>query len=559
MVVSILNGIVYDSIVNLDKLKLLITFDNSAVQANISTEELEIVNEGAVAVREWIGNGLTGGGGIFTGMPIKLIAYDPLGVYAPYTFFDGYIDFTKGYTEISPVKVKLNISKLRGLNDFDTKISALTYGLLFERGAITTADFQTVLTRVIPVDQTMNTMMLAFMEFTMLREIYFISLKIASDISYLPNPGAVISLVLNAIYAALMVVQIYYISKKLAELFFPIPKKNKGITYYTALERVCQYLGYTFVTSISELKRETYLPSRPENTELTKGIPQSEDYGYRCSEMFEIVLTKFDAKIAIVGNTVQLHNKFSPYFSKIATFDINPRISLADNEKKVYNVNEYKANRLITYLTDTTDEYTVKNFTGTNYEIITGPVINGDIKYQLNKGYEKTEIKTALGNSNDVILGFQQTLKNVLQKVDDLLITMKSNIRIGDKFQFSGSPLKVSSTTWSKPKTVMVDRTGNMLRGQRNSLSAKYLWDNYHSKSKSFLPTNKYGQKRLFNEVEIGFGFSDFVKVINNSYFADAIGKMESVKWQFGADTAEVDFWKGEVYTNNLKETYIEP
>ena len=102
--------------------------------------------------------------------------------------------------------------------------------------------------------------------------------------------------------------------------------------------------------------------------------------------------------------------------------------------------------------------------------------------------------------------------------------------------------------------------TGRLLmNNNRFKIEAKTLWDKYISES-SFVSHNFRGQKRLFNELKIPFGFSDFIALLNNSYCTDISGnviKIETLKWAFDSDYAIVSGWQRKPYTYNLKENYF--
>lgn len=571
LVTAIIDGKTYDSVVELHSLEVLATFDNSSVQPNINIENLTLVNEAAVAVRAWGEAGLNGGYGYLEGMPIVLMATDTTGTYPPMKMFDGYIDFTQAFTIISPVKVSVKIVKHKSLNDLETKLSALTYGYLVSNGRITSADFTTIKTVVIPFNQDFQNLMLAFMEFTMLRELYFVVLKVQSDAAILltqPTSSAATAaatLVLDLVYAALLVVQVVKLTKKLIDIFFAIPANNKAMTFHALLSKACEQLGYTFQTSVTELSRWAYVPSKPDkdtvfnNEGLTKGIPQANDFGYKCDDMFEVACKLTNSKVAVIGNTVQLHNATNKYWNRVSNFDINKRKPIAAIEKIEYNISECIGTRIINFQTDVTDDWTVKNFTGTNYEIITDAVVVGNSQNKLNRGLEQIEIPLSLGNTNDRFEGFQTLLVNVYKEVDKLLAKLGSKISLSSKILNRGVPMKVSTSTWTVPKIVEIASNGNIKANQRNYISAKILWNSFYKTNRSFLYTNPYGQKRLYNNVNIAFGLTDFMMLMNCGYFSGGVGKMESVLWKFDKDTAECTWSEYEVWTKNLKEIFIEP
>ena len=66
---------------------------------------------------------------------------------------------------------------------------------------------------------------------------------------------------------------------------------------------------------------------------------------------------------------------------------------------------------------------------------------------------------------------------------------------------------------------------------------------------------------RVYRNVDIPFGFEDYKQLLENSYFLfkGKPAKIIKFTWNFGRDTATVDFWVREPYTFNLEETYLNP
>lgn len=560
----ILNGVHFREPIEWRGLQVLATFDKSAVQANISLENVTFVNEAAKQIRDYVSD--TTGLGIFQALPVTFEISDGINTIPNLEY---YIDFTQDFKIISPVKVSCRLVKKNGLNDLETRISALTYGFLNTQN-ILAGDFINIPVRVVPFDKTQQLISLALFEFMLVKEGSELVKQIAKDINTItsliatggvtsPAAGlkeAAADLIIQLAYLAVIVVQLIKLTKKFIELFFGMPKQHKGITLFKALQRCFEHLGYGFNTSISDLTKIAYLPSNPDELGLTKGIPQAQDYGYRCSEMVNLVLRMFNARMVIINNVVELHQINSAFFRKSATYNL-PDVLYETIE---YNTDEYRANRIISFQTDISDEYTVKKFTGTNLEVITKPTKTGDRKLQLNKGFEEIALPVALANNIDGLTDVETDIVDIVGVVDKLFQQFGNATRFSSTLPIlqRSSAIMVSGSNWSVPKVVALNSKGRPLVNQRLGMSAKYLYNTYY-KDISFLPSNPFGQKRLFRDVTIPFGLSSFLKLINNSYLNGGKGKMESVKWSFDADKAVVDYWVNEVYTYNLTEIQIEP
>ena len=87
-----INGSTVTAPVEWEDIQILSTFDNGAVQANITVEELTFVLSAYDVITEYIDAGLDGGNGIFEGIPLQILAYND----STTAIFDGYIDLTEG-------------------------------------------------------------------------------------------------------------------------------------------------------------------------------------------------------------------------------------------------------------------------------------------------------------------------------------------------------------------------------------------------------------------------------------------------------------------------------
>ena len=77
-------------------------------------------------------------------------------------------------------------------------------------------------------------------------------------------------------------------------------------------------------------------------------------------------------------------------------------------------------NRLLSYQTDISDDYTIDNFKGTNYQIHTKLKSKNEANQDLIKGLQETNIPFALGSRKDKLNGLENVLKDLFKVVDDV-------------------------------------------------------------------------------------------------------------------------------------------
>jgi len=141
----------------------------------------------------------------------------------------------------------------------------------------------------------------------------------------------------------------------------------------------------------------------------------------------------------------------------------------------------------------------------------------------------------------------------VIKQIDNFII------QINNRFAaYSTGILKVDNKTWNVPKELLPNPGSN----SRALLSALTEYNKYH-KADSFLPSNPFGQKQLFNDITVPFQFTDFLALLQCSYATTYAGnkraKVESIRWKIDHDQAIIDYWVNEIYDQSLTETIIEP
>lgn len=566
--------------INWGSIQVLATFDNSSVSANISTESFEFVNEANEQIKTYLLGGLDGTTpGIFEGLPFRIEVTDSVDSL---DVFDGYLDFNT-YEVISPVKSKCNVKKNNGLNSFEDRSTANSFGYLEDIGVITGADYVTVPTIVeklsIESDVAIVTLALFMLTLQIAKSAIDLEKNLAQGAAITATAGAgsalagpvytTGSMLIDLAYLVLLVIQFIDTMIQMVDLLIPPVRNHKGIRLRKLVEIASSYLGYDgYDSPLTELDDLVYLPSKPnEDKAIEKGIPNATDFGYQLVEAFELVNRLTNSKIQIVDNVIVQRSKNDPYWIKNASYQVPDVL----DEKIKYNNGDFTARTFINFTTDSNDDWTVDNFTGTNYEIVTTPKDGNISQSNLMKGLEDVSFPVALGTPKTDYNFLEKTFKTVLTVLDIGLrpLVFTINLFAGGNVPDSNlaylitkrlNTLKVSQKNHSVAKLLYLDSTGKIPANNRDIFSAKVLWDKYYNYN-SFVSNEFGGQKRIFLEKRVPFGFSDFLLCIDNSYFVTEdgrTGKVESIKWELDSDIAILDYWIGEVYTENLVETFIE-
>ncbi len=566
-------------------IKMQSAYGINSNQPQISIDRITLVKDAAQKVLDSVA-----AGNIFEGLNAQLIYRERSNSIS---IFDGFIDTSDNFEELNPsfgaIERPIEISvKLRGKNtitNFQDQIEGVTFGYLYEIGAIKDSDFAIIKTAIVKKS--------SFLEIAMaIVSIYILSKQVADSIKEIPTvaanaiahaSGGLPGPIAAAIYSiAVAILQIAYVIATIAllikmvtdliALLIPPLVDNKGCTYRTLLTKVCEYYGYTFVSPITELDTYHYLPTKgytnstnilsgiyPKNVPTQLGIPSNGDFGYVLPEMFELCKRMFYAKVDVVGNEVHLRNVEDPFWLSTSTFV--PDIDLNFPSKK-YNTEDLKQTRLITFATDSNDEWTIENYTGTAYEVKTEPTNINNIKNVVIKGLDRTDIPVALPSVKDKLTTVEQVIYDLAKIADKFSNVLGKKTKLAEKIkQNRTNVLKVSQNDYSVAKCVPLTN-GRLSPNHRNELSAKYLNDKYHF-GKSFVVGDKLGQKLPYEQVTFPFTLKNYQETLENGTFVLPDGRKaeftDILEWTLGSDTATANIAVRQIYTNKLKEIYYEP
>jgi hypothetical protein len=560
-----------------DDIEISASFKDDAVQANMSIDRFTFVNEARAIVKSWVADGMLGGPGVFEGPAFRIEASADAGTVS---VFDGYLDLTEMIDFPERGRLDCGIKKKDGTGSIEDRLAAVTYAYLYEQGFIVDTDFQdvryVVMKPIESVELATTAIMVFLLSKTLAEQVEKTSKDIATASAILVAGAtgsigaavyAVAVVAIDIVYAVALLSALLKIGQEIINAFIPIGRTHKGIPLKKLIASAAAYAGYGFETDIEDLDHLIYLPSniavdKPDAAgflgipgRIQKGIPNSGDYGYTVAEIFALCKNLFNAKFAVLGGTLQLRSRNSAFWVRSASYTL-PDV-LAGSES--FNTSEMFASRIIAFETDITDTWTIDNFAGTNYEIITTPITENDKKSVSIRGLEEIRFPVCLGNRKDELTALEKVLKGFAVAIDALTGVFGGGSNFANRIAASVNILKVSDNNHSKPKLLWF-QGDSMPANARNLFSAKSLWEKYHIE-KSFVAGDGYGQKYVYENARIPFGLEGFVALSENSYIATTKGqaKVTSVSWKLAADYAVVSYWIRKRYTANLKETFIEP
>ena len=580
----LLNGTQYNAPEGWEDTVIEANYIDDNTQPSLKVSDFTFPLEARDAVKNWFHSPIGG----FEGMPFELILYNN---QSQQVSFKAFLDFYSNYEELLE-DGRVNVSTLKedGIDDLYSKLEALTYGYLEELGKVGQGNYVTVNYVVEKKFNLFEIIMSSVVLFLMVKESIEAIIKTADNFAKLSTstipvlgvgggvPGPVLSVNTPAIvYASLsLLIQIAYtiviifavinLARDLFNTLVPQKRKHKAILLKTALSVAAQHLGYTLEAPAQVFDNLHYLPSNPRLDEkkidgfinstrgTPTGIPNVMDYGYNCSDMFNLAKKLIRGKIALINGVIHLRPMNDPFWLQQSVWSL-PDVLI---ESKKYNLSDLKATKVIQFKIDTNDEWTIDNYKGTAYEIHTDPITVINKKGILLKGIDEVNFNVALGSRKDKLNSIEKLLKALAGVVDSTTGILGGGTNLAASVTSKLGVLKQTNNWHTVPKLLPLDG-GRLSINHRNLFNAKKLYDDYLDYD-SFVNQGFKRQRAIYNNVEIPFGIEDFKLLTINPYFIfnGNTAKMINFVWTTGQDRATVSFWVEEVYTRNLKETFIE-
>lgn len=555
------------------EMELGLSFDRDTVQANIEIQQYNFVREANNLIRAF-----RTANGPYEGISFRWETEDPSASNNP-VVFEGYIDLAVGFETVSPVECRAFIRPINNVNHIEEKIDGMTFGLLHEKGKITTGDYIDIKIIVRKEFLGPEVVMLSVTILLMTREIRLIIKRLtdyAKQAAALiaggfPGTGAIAAGILlgleifaEGLYDAFIIKQYAALLQVGFDYFLPPVITQKSLTFKTALEKIFDEAGYDFRSPLP-LHRVPLIPSKPKNsTPLagTEGIPNQNDFAYRCVELVGYIKRKFNAKLRVTNTTprplVELLSLNDPTWQTGNTYD---GVDLL-HESVVDNATELQTTALVSYTTDLSNFHSSDKWIGNTYEVTVEPITVKDRKLVSMKGYNGVDFPVQLGKRNDEDhdLNF---LENLLIEAGKLLDSFagafgSAKLSLAQKVRNRAGYVLVSNNYWSVPIVTVWDQGANQIPADYlDIISARALYENYISYN-SFVSNNWGGQRMIVTNQRIPFTMKDWLAVAQNKWFKTYDGvdaEFTEVKWRPGEDTATVSYRRRERFTTNLKET----
>lgn len=543
----------------------------------LSTDNLTWVGDNANLINEYITGGLSGGTGIFEGLPYQ-IRFTCNSIQ--YIVFDGYVNTASSEADYGCDEVTLAIEEKGKIDFLNSTADSFRFAYLYslpstQAGSISQSDFIDIYYVQGQYPQKFELMMTSLTLFVILKEVYETIKRIADVIAEafsVPSGGitSALQLLYLAIYLATLIIALIDLVQKMIDLLFPFVYYHKGMLVRTMFQKACAYLGFNFSSTIINdatgiAYNEYIMPAKNEDG-LKVGYPSSETGFFEGTfgDLIRIYTDKFNAEVKIIGNT--LYFEHEDYFINQSNYII-PNVFKKPVHANGYNASEVVSNYVLSYVYDNADLNNLSNRQGTQVQVRLEPDVVINRKNVLLRNLEERTIPFTLPLVKTSISQLEILMTNVFNAIANIINAISSIVS-------SSSPTIPLIPSGGQVNCLLLDthltsmpKVGIYLGGGKtnpNSISlfldAEKLYKEYHASRSAygfapFQPNQWYTWK----EVQIPMCCEEYLAIKDNNYakYQGNDAKIMKLEWNPYDQVAIIDFRVRKVYTDNLKLTLI--
>ena len=569
---------------NWQELEITFNWLESKDEGVVNSTQLEFVGKMKKHIKARLLDGLTGGVGIFEGIPYKIEVGeqgDPI-----YTF-NGYVDGASDTTFIGEEEVIATIKKEAGDDWLNEVADGFSFAYLYSINQITTADFKKVPYVINYVPDGMQLIILGMSLYMMTKElieqvealavavgnvvdastpVIGVSVGLGAGVVTAWDLGnfILVSLILIAriAYIVAIVIAIKALVEQLLEQIFPKMREHLGMNIYDLFEKGCTHLGLGFESQLlTQVKDWVYVPQkdRKGGESGERGYPTNNDPIYTFGDCIRVFKKMFNAEYKIVNGVFIFERAdfWQQNSGVVLPAIFNDQDRLLDRFNP--NTQEFVANYNIHWAYDVQDQNTLDDTTGLTFQAITKPITVINQKLVNMKGLTEISIPFALGKRKDGYTNLENFGRSVFAFIDNLTGVFGGGTNFASKIENRIGTMLLSSHFLSVGKIVKMN--GNKLAtNQRDVLGASKFWYDYHFINSFSEVQGVHNQWLRRSGLRMPITEEQLESIINNNYLTSSDGKramIEKLIWQPYKGTAVIDYRVNEKYTNNLKVDYV--
>jgi hypothetical protein len=579
-----INGNPTNGPVNWQELELTVEREGNSVSLNF--DSLEFEGADAEFIRSIFMSGLTGGTGMFEGIPYKVKVKDGNDLF----LHDAYLDASTEATFLGCDRIICQMKQRNGRDWLTDVADGFSFAFLYDEGVITNADFVNIpyVRNYIPDGPILLTLSLSV--FMMSKELYELIREIAEQTAELinaatPNVGvgvtidvgdiiwAALKIIGRIVYAVFLVIAIGKMIAQIFEQLFPLKRYHKGMTYLKMFQKACEHLNLQFKSTILEgnYSDAVYMPVKDGKGFLAitdnytgvtglggAGYPGIDEPIYTFGNFIRVMKEMFNADYRISNGIFRFERH--DYFEQSNSYVIPDVFTDQERFKDDWSPNsdEFTANYNIVLRYDTMDQNTLDDQIGRVFQATLRPnvVVNPDLVIM--KGLKQTQIPFAHGKRKNSLNAYEKVVKALAQATDALTGLFGSGTNYTSLVEARVGCLLLSSDQTTVPKILIMK--GGKIAADQSKIHAKAFWDNFGSID-CFKPINgKHGQFIKFKNLTVPMCLKDFLSLVQNlncDTWDARKAIIDRIRWLAYKEEAEIDFRIRELYTNNFKLTEI--
>lgn len=572
---------------NWQGLEIVIDWFNKKESGAVNVSDLAFVFEAKKYIEQHVQSGMDSGVGIFEGIPYDIILGN---INSPVWKFEGYLDLTDDLTTIGGEEIVCSLKKRKGEDWLNDVADGFSMAYLYDQNVIKNSDFVKVPYVINFIPDGLQLILLSMSLYMMTKELIENIEKLSEAIAELTdastpvlsyglgaNAGGPVFVVSNGwdlgnfilvtlkvlariAYTVAIVIAIKKLIEQIFEQLLPKKRYHLGMTFRRMMERSCEYLGMSFVSSINELNW-VHIPrkDRKGGESGEYGFPASDEPIYTFGDLIRKLKEMFNADYRIKNGVFYFERR--DFFATASSFQIPDYFT--NQERRLnqfkYNTNEMVSNYSIVWAYDIQDQNTLEDQTGRIFQSITTPItkVNEDL---INiKGLTKIDIPFSLGKCKNSLTAVEKLAKVLGQFVDNLTGIFGGGTNFASQIENRYGSLLLSSHFLTYGKVVVMSGS-KLVSNQRQELTAKSLWDKFHHIN-SFAEINGiHNQYVRYFEFNVPMTLEQFNQLLENNIGTTVNGEqffVETCSYNPFKRTAKLDIRINKKYTNNLKIEYV--
>lgn len=574
-----LNNIVSKPPSNWKEIEIEVSFENDSPSGSLSLNNFEFVGDNAIAINDYIADGLNGGIGITEGMPFRIDLSCETGVF---NIFDGILDFSSEEAQFSCDIVRVPVKESGKIDFVNDTANSFRFEFLAslpsnEAGHISTSDYRNIQYGLSNIPDGLELALASISLFVIIRELAFAAKEVsdaAADLieaigsgssPFTINVGAakfasiVLKLAATGAYFFLVLIAAIVMIKQLVKSFISVVRNHKGMRVETLFTKAAERLGLTLNSTILQTapyNKAVILPRKKEVGTLSG--QQSKEVGYFDGTFADLIFKMnkvFNADVRIIGNELFYERK--DFLEKQSGYKIRD----VKRDFNGTNLNEIDANYFIEYALDGQDLHTFDNFKGNSYSVTLEQIVVGNKKNSLLKGlgnqdlaFSHADRKTKVKDVEKIIISVVNTLISILN--------IFPLVSIPTLTQPSVNILELQNDFIGVDRLFIEGEDGKIDANNKSFLSAEALYNNFHF-IESALPQigRPNGNQWIrFKDLEDELCCEDFLLLKDNNLAKDVNGtdaKIETLRYNPHENKATFSYRINKLYTKNLKERRI--